>query len=683
VLRSAADPLPRNVNVRAALAMQRTVGNRATGRVLSATRRDSAPVQRLAEEEIGELATVQRQSTAGTGTDAAREAERALSRDTSGQAVLAPGSLSLFNFVIDGAELKPFHIALLREFADFLTTEATVDSVVRISGHTDSSGPDSHNATLSGQRARVVADFLRGTGLTVEITSAGEASPIASNETVDGRSRNRRVDVTMSATPRRRTDPDPDHPHDPSNDPPRRDLCDRYPILCGLTPVFPLIPAPWPLLCVLAPELCIALPCMVNPALCTPPVPPNPPDGPNDPDRPDTDPDGGTPHVEFGPVRAPNTPAAMPDRIPDQGAFPVVAVVTGHAPDQGPILVQVANANSANGTADIDGAPATNITGTTVLGVAGTQRTAMFTGTYNLFLEATLNGAVIGRSRVPFAVVPIMENMHTSFSRKIVDDTGASMFAAMSWQSDGQAGMASLDGLEYQEHLFVAEEEGGMIGLGPGLHGNLVLASLEQEDQHGTEMERMNRPGRQKLIQTHAMIDHRGGATDIPISSSGFSIVRETAQDPDREPGCLLFRITKTGEAGEADGIRSGAGTGNAVLRVPLPCDNGGGGGTSPATPTIPTPFFGPTPAGTTPIRYEGGIRANTAVGELVELRFSFRLGSEVFVSMVPCMVIAVSRTAVRIESMNPVPVNVAPAGRQPVVMEPGKLMDVPKALLR
>jgi outer membrane protein OmpA-like peptidoglycan-associated protein len=65
-----------------------------------------------------------------------------------------------------------------------------------IEGHTDSVGSDAYNATLSEHRAASVRDYLVGCGLSssmMTIHGFGESQPIASNDSAEGRQRNRRV----------------------------------------------------------------------------------------------------------------------------------------------------------------------------------------------------------------------------------------------------------------------------------------------------------------------------------------------------------------------------------------------------------------------------------------------------------------------------------------------------------
>jgi outer membrane protein OmpA-like peptidoglycan-associated protein len=69
-------------------------------------------------------------------------------------------------------------------------------------GHTDASGGEQYNQSLSEQRARSVASYLVSNGVDSTRISAlgyGEQNPVASNDTADGRARNRRVDLLLKA----------------------------------------------------------------------------------------------------------------------------------------------------------------------------------------------------------------------------------------------------------------------------------------------------------------------------------------------------------------------------------------------------------------------------------------------------------------------------------------------------
>lgn len=73
-------------------------------------------------------------------------------------------------------------------------------TIVEVSGHTDSIGSDAANQTLSEARANAVGDYLIGQGLMrqrFEIVGMGKRYPIASNDTDAGRAQNRRVEIRV------------------------------------------------------------------------------------------------------------------------------------------------------------------------------------------------------------------------------------------------------------------------------------------------------------------------------------------------------------------------------------------------------------------------------------------------------------------------------------------------------
>lgn len=84
-------------------------------------------------------------------------------------------------------------IPVLKEYAD---TDIT------IYGFTDNTGTVAYNQTLSEQRAASVKSYLASKGLStsrINTTGMGINDPVASNDTADGRSQNRRVEFTIVA----------------------------------------------------------------------------------------------------------------------------------------------------------------------------------------------------------------------------------------------------------------------------------------------------------------------------------------------------------------------------------------------------------------------------------------------------------------------------------------------------
>ncbi len=85
--------------------------------------------------------------------------------------------------------------------ADSLNTYP--DSVVTVTGHTDSTGTAVYNQNLSERRANSVANVLFNGGVgfnRVRTIGAGEGQPIATNQTEAGKAQNRRVDITITPT---------------------------------------------------------------------------------------------------------------------------------------------------------------------------------------------------------------------------------------------------------------------------------------------------------------------------------------------------------------------------------------------------------------------------------------------------------------------------------------------------
>ncbi len=105
-------------------------------------------------------------------------------------------------FVTGKAELLPIARDRLNQVAQSLK-ELDDDKLVSIDGFTDSRGADDTNMKLSQDRANAVRDYLVSQGVKTEkirATGRGESSPIASNETPEGRANNRRVEIVIQSS---------------------------------------------------------------------------------------------------------------------------------------------------------------------------------------------------------------------------------------------------------------------------------------------------------------------------------------------------------------------------------------------------------------------------------------------------------------------------------------------------
>ena len=75
---------------------------------------------------------------------------------------------------------------------------------IGITGHSDNTGNESYNKTLSRARAQTVADYLLARGAMasqLQVSGVGSDFPIADNATPEGREQNRRIEFELLAQP--------------------------------------------------------------------------------------------------------------------------------------------------------------------------------------------------------------------------------------------------------------------------------------------------------------------------------------------------------------------------------------------------------------------------------------------------------------------------------------------------
>ena len=128
-----------------------------------------------------------RRRTAGTGIEVTRDGD-----------VIKLNLPDGVTFDFNRADLKPQFYPALDQVAS--TMAEYNQTVVEVSGHTDSVGSDDYNQRLSEQRANSVSNYLVGKGLMrqrFEVVGMGERYPVADNTSDDGRARNRRVEIRV------------------------------------------------------------------------------------------------------------------------------------------------------------------------------------------------------------------------------------------------------------------------------------------------------------------------------------------------------------------------------------------------------------------------------------------------------------------------------------------------------
>ena len=133
------------------------------------------------------------QATQGTGIGVTQTQDNRLKLDI-------PSDIS---FDTGRADISRNFAPVLDRFANSLRDNQNTD--VRIVGHTDNTGSDAINNPLSMDRATSTRNYLTSRGVSgsrIHVEGRGSYEPIASNNTSDGRSRNRRVEIFVGERPR-------------------------------------------------------------------------------------------------------------------------------------------------------------------------------------------------------------------------------------------------------------------------------------------------------------------------------------------------------------------------------------------------------------------------------------------------------------------------------------------------
>jgi OOP family OmpA-OmpF porin len=110
--------------------------------------------------------------------------------------------LKKMNFATGRSDLNPDSFSTLQKVDNLIS--AVPAEQVTVEGHTDSTGSNSKNKTLSEQRAEAVKKYLLSQGLAdnlkVETEGYGSDRPLTSNKTKEGRATNRRVDIVIQTS---------------------------------------------------------------------------------------------------------------------------------------------------------------------------------------------------------------------------------------------------------------------------------------------------------------------------------------------------------------------------------------------------------------------------------------------------------------------------------------------------
>ncbi|WP_343518532.1 OmpA family protein [Sphingomonas sp.] len=128
-----------------------------------------------------------RERTAGTDVEVIRRGDDLILSMPSG-----------ITFATDSSTIEPQFRPTLDKVADVL--DRYNQTYVDVYGHTDSTGSDAYNQSLSERRADAVASYLSMRGVEsarLEAVGYGETQPVADNATLEGRAQNRRVEIKI------------------------------------------------------------------------------------------------------------------------------------------------------------------------------------------------------------------------------------------------------------------------------------------------------------------------------------------------------------------------------------------------------------------------------------------------------------------------------------------------------
>ena len=143
----------------------------------------------LWSKKMQDQKTAMERATVGTGVAVSQTADNRLKLDI-------PSDIS---FATGRSDINSSFAPILNQFASSLNQNPV--TAVTIVGHTDNIGSDATNNPLSMDRANSTRNYLAARGVAnnrIATDGRGEREPIADNNTNDGRSKNRRVEIYVA-----------------------------------------------------------------------------------------------------------------------------------------------------------------------------------------------------------------------------------------------------------------------------------------------------------------------------------------------------------------------------------------------------------------------------------------------------------------------------------------------------
>ena len=209
--RAAAEAQALAARAQAEVAQERALRDQAAAEQarLAAARAEAERAAAQAQAEVERARALNEQAAAEQARQAAARAEKE-------KAQLRSSLVQQLNLILDTRETERGLVInisdVLFDSGQYTLRPITREKLARVSGivlahpglrleaegHTDSVGTDEFNQQLSQKRALAVRDFLVEQGIPITSLGAhgfGKTMPVASNDTTDGRQRNRRVEL--------------------------------------------------------------------------------------------------------------------------------------------------------------------------------------------------------------------------------------------------------------------------------------------------------------------------------------------------------------------------------------------------------------------------------------------------------------------------------------------------------
>jgi hypothetical protein len=275
-----------------------------------------------------------------------------------------------------------------------------------------------------------------------------------------------------------------------------------------------------------------------------------------------------------------DTPAQMISggfyRIPPRVATPIPVSVTPDLSGSGQSVTLLTNMPSADsGSALVDGQNTENLTRSTTVNLqGGTQTTPGHAAELSLLLD--VNGRETIQS-LGFSVAAIPQNYTETFAGPVTqanfgDGNGSvparGLIVSDGWSSDSGV-LADLDQAQLSEVVQNLPGAGAFLAPANDHVSSYLPAAQFTSDTHANSVAGLSaaviahgQSGTLQTLQTNQFRDARTGATDIPMTNSGYTLARTLYT----VHGVVYLMTTKVGASTTADGISSAAGAGSASV---------------------------------------------------------------------------------------------------------------------